>query len=844
MKIKTGLPALLIGLILLAWLLPSAAYATEEPELFHVICQADPVESGVVWASPQECAAGRSVVVNISVVEGSTLTRFLVDGVEYSPAVIDPRRYIFGFVMPSSDVVVRAEFNGGHAHHRVLVECDPPEGGCIELRPNESAFVEGATVSAEIHPAPGAEFKNLYVDGEPVTTQPSSLDGDARNYTFTMPDRDVSLRAVFTSRNRTYVWLNGDGSELWRVTIDISKVPFTDKTPVKAEDEDYTYVFDHWEKASEVGWTITYRPVFTAVPKTKHHLSLTAIPEAGGTVSGGGDYAEGASVRIGAEANAGYRFTGWQVLSGGVNAQDNVLVMPGRDVSLAARFEALPVEYIRILDEPAVGYWMCYKGKAFTIHGRIEDDDGQLATVVPGRVAAIWGDDLEGETLAIEDGAFSYTVTPTQTGDFLLHFFYFDADGSPRFSVPTRIFVVNNDIDDIYLDAAEAKTEYAYGEKLDLTNLYVALHWSDGSEERVPVTEDMIVTPFYNTRLGQQRLRVEYRYGETYSDLWVMYHEVTVTQLEQSFTVSFDTGGVCAPPDPVQSVWSDSYGAILGEHVWEEPGGPDEYAFQGWYLDPEHTTAAEYMTHLTRDVTLYAAWEGPRPLIEAVALSVARPTVGAPLPYFYEWDEESDTLEEMGIAAQTSSPMRISAAFWHCDMPYDPDDPYCEDAMWSTFQPDADYALLVYLEVDGDSAYFKGHAGGEPFALTVNGSRVDDGSWNTGPDFAVAVYRFHISARSPIEPDFILPASLTEIGEEAFAHGAFLSVQLPARAVRIGPRAFADCPNLSCVYIPEQTTEIADDAFAGTVDLAVIAKRGSFAETYARTHGFAYIQSA
>ena len=90
------------------------------------------------------------------------------------------------------------------------------------------------------------------------------------------------------------------------------------------------------------------------------------------------------------------------------------------------------------------------------------------------------------------------------------------------------------------------------------------------------------------------------------------------------------------------------------------------------------------------------------------------------------------------------------------------------------------------------------------------------------------------------DPDFVLPAGLTTIGEEAFAGGAFTYAVLPEQAVSIGRHAFADCPNLVCIYIPEATTDIHQEAFGNMESLIVIGKIGSEAQTYAAAHSFGF----
>ena len=94
----------------------------------------------------------------------------------------------------------------------------------------------------------------------------------------------------------------------------------------------------------------------------------------------------------------------------------------------------------------------------------------------------------------------------------------------------------------------------------------------------------------------------------------------------------------------------------------------------------------------------------------------------------------------------------------------------------------------------------------------------------------------------PIEPDFILPEDLTEIGEEAFAGCAFAYVRLSEHVERIGNLAFADCPNLLHIYIPEAANSIASDAFSGvSASMVIHGKANSYAEIYASQYGFGFI---
>lgn len=91
-----------------------------------------------------------------------------------------------------------------------------------------------------------------------------------------------------------------------------------------------------------------------------------------------------------------------------------------------------------------------------------------------------------------------------------------------------------------------------------------------------------------------------------------------------------------------------------------------------------------------------------------------------------------------------------------------------------------------------------------------------------------------------IEPDFILPDDLREIGEEAFS-GTFTYAKLPDRPVAIGRRAFANCPNLAFILIPPQVTDISPYAFEGLSNLTILGVDGSAADRYAREYGISFM---
>ena len=123
--------------------------------------------------------------------------------------------------------------------------------------------------------------------------------------------------------------------------------------------------------------------------------------------------------------------------------------------------------------------------------------------------------------------------------------------------------------------------------------------------------------------------------------------------------------------------------------------------------------------------------------------------------------------------------------------------------------------------------------------------------WSTNPDATTAQYQpgdtytedadlILYAVWEQILPDFVLPASLTTIEEEAFYGGAFTYAQVPAQVTHIGSNAFADCSKLRNIDILGMNTTIDQNAFSGVDQnaLTIHGLAGSSAESFATEYGF------
>ena len=88
-------------------------------------------------------------------------------------------------------------------------------------------------------------------------------------------------------------------------------------------------------------WTDCYDVVYqngTLAVKNMYSVTVSASPSAGGTVTGGGTFAEGDTVSVTATANSGYRFSRWLEGSTAVSGNTTYTFMASVTRDLVAEF--------------------------------------------------------------------------------------------------------------------------------------------------------------------------------------------------------------------------------------------------------------------------------------------------------------------------------------------------------------------------------------------------------------------------------------------------------------------------------------------------------------------------
>ncbi len=152
-----------------------------------------PVENGTVTVSPEAPQkVGETVTLTIKPDKGYQLGSISAyDCLAKKNLELSGTGDTRTFVMPDADVRLRATFVPATAHK---VTAAKPDGGTVTLS-SESALA-GDKVTVTLAPSEGYELTS--VSATDATGKSVALSGSGNTRTFTMPDADVSLSAVFT----------------------------------------------------------------------------------------------------------------------------------------------------------------------------------------------------------------------------------------------------------------------------------------------------------------------------------------------------------------------------------------------------------------------------------------------------------------------------------------------------------------------------------------------------------------------------------------------------------------------------------------------------------------------
>ncbi|MDE6106224.1 MAG: hypothetical protein K2F84_03945, partial [Bacteroidales bacterium] len=162
---------------------------------------------------------------------------------------------------------------------------------------------------------PGENYKFLYwerIDGTQHEDNPYTLVQPKRDYSFTAHFRTkkqytvtVMTAPYTTAGTVTKTGLLENGKALEDATVTLTAVPAEGHTFVEWQDADGTQVGTDATLTFTVTDNVVYKAVFEETPIQQYMVTLLRDPDAGGRISGDGEYAEGEEVSIRATANKG-----------------------------------------------------------------------------------------------------------------------------------------------------------------------------------------------------------------------------------------------------------------------------------------------------------------------------------------------------------------------------------------------------------------------------------------------------------------------------------------------------------------------------------------------------------
>ena len=294
------------------------------PQAYVISVSANPTNGGTV-SGGGTYNQGTSCTVTASANTGYTFVNWTENGMTVSSQA----SYTFTV---SGDRNLVAHFQAQPQNYNISVSANPTNGGTVS---GGGTYQQGQSCTVTATPANGYTFQRWTENGQQVSTQ--------ANYTFTVTG-DRTLVAQFQAQSYTITatadpttggTVTGGGTFNYGQSCTLVATPATG------------YDFINWTKnGQQVSTNASYTFTVTESAAYVAHfqiqtftITLTANPEEGGILTGGGTYNYGQSVQFQATPNTGYDFVNWT--ENGVMISTNPIgnIVVDRDYNLVANFE-------------------------------------------------------------------------------------------------------------------------------------------------------------------------------------------------------------------------------------------------------------------------------------------------------------------------------------------------------------------------------------------------------------------------------------------------------------------------------------------------------------------------
>ena len=217
--------------------------------------------------------------------------------------------------------------------HSVVVDGNGSTGST-----GDGTYVGGSSVSINAGIKAGYRFDTWSI----VTGSPTLVNASSAITSFTMPATDTELRAEWVEQ--TTVTFSGNGGSPATQTSTVDKNATVSSLPTVTNSG---FVFIGWfTVAASTGGTQfnNVTPVSTNITVYARWGRTVTVLSSQATITGAGDYVDGASVSIDAGTRASYSFAYWSITPlvtytvGNANSPNPTFVMPNADVTATANW--------------------------------------------------------------------------------------------------------------------------------------------------------------------------------------------------------------------------------------------------------------------------------------------------------------------------------------------------------------------------------------------------------------------------------------------------------------------------------------------------------------------------
>ena len=215
----------------------------------------------------------------------------------------------------------------------ITATVEPEVGGTVA---GAGVYNYGDPVALTAIPQGMFEFLNWTENGVEVSTQPI--------YTFTAyNDRNLvahfftTITIAATVQPEGSGTISGEGTYNYADPVTLTALPNTGYSFVNWTENDTVF-----STTTSINFTAYANRNFVAhFDPIMHHVTVSANMEAGGTVTGEGDYQEGGQATVSAYPNAGYEFVSWQENGVTVSAYQNYTFTVWEPRNLVAEFSLI-----------------------------------------------------------------------------------------------------------------------------------------------------------------------------------------------------------------------------------------------------------------------------------------------------------------------------------------------------------------------------------------------------------------------------------------------------------------------------------------------------------------------